>query len=135
MRKFVFDTNVWISGLLWNGAPRKLIERTIQGSIQVAISPILLQELYDLLTRPKFGLGEITVHRYIKEVEDICVLVSPKIVDKVVIADPDDDHVIACAVEFDAEIIATGDEHLLALRGYLGVRCLSPAEVLTRLNS
>ncbi len=126
MRKFVFDTNVWISGLLWNGAPRKLIERTIQGSIQVAISPILLQELYDLLTRPKFGLGEITAHRYIKEVEDICVLVSPKIVEN---------QVIACAVEFDAEIIATGDEHLLALRGYLGVRCLSPAEVLTRLNS
>lgn len=134
MRKVVFDTNVWISGLLWKGAPRSLIELAIRGSVRIAISPVLLQELFDVLCRPKFGLGEITAHLYVREVEDLCILVSPEEVPAVIAENPNDDHVLALACAFDAEIIASGDEHLLALRGHLGVRCLSPADALARLG-
>jgi putative PIN family toxin of toxin-antitoxin system len=133
MRRVVFDTNVWVSGLLWNGAPRLLIELALKGQIRVGISPYMQQELFEVLCLPKFGLGELTAHRYVREVEDLCTIVSPITVKVIIAKDPDDDHVLACAVEFDAEIIASGDEHLLALRGHLGVRCLSPAEALARL--
>ncbi len=133
MRKVVFDTNVWVSGLLWNGVPRALIELALRGHIRVAVSPWMLAELKDVLERPKFGLGELTAFRFVREVEDLCELVAPEIVPALIPKDPDDDHVVACAIAFDAEIIATGDEHLLALRGHLGVRCLTPAEALLRL--
>jgi predicted nucleic acid-binding protein len=94
----------------------------------------MLQELFEVLCRPKFGLGELTAHRFVQEVEELCTVVVPTLVEKLVAKDPDDDHVLACALALDAEIIATGDEHLLALRGHLGTRCLSPADALLRLQ-
>ena len=133
MRRVVFDTNVWVSGLLRKGAPRSLMELAITGRIRVGISPYILQELFDVLCRPKFALGELTAHRYIREVEELCVLVAPTSVETIISQDPDDDHILACALAFDAEIIASGDEHLLALRGYVGIRCLNPADALARL--
>ena len=134
MRKLVFDTNVWISGLLWMGPPRALIDLAVRGKIRVAISPVMLAELFEVLCRPKFGLGELTAHRFVQEVEELCTVVVPSTVEKIIAKDPYDDHVLACALAFDAEIIATGDEHLLALRGHLGVRCLNPVDALARLG-
>ena len=133
MRKVVFDTNVWVSGLLWKGAPRTLIELALQGRVRVGISPWMLQELEDVLCRSKFGLGELAAHRFVREVEDLCELVVPDVVEAVVRKDPDDDQILACALSFDAELVATGDSHLLELRGHLGVRCLDPATALARL--
>ena len=48
--------------------------------------------------------------------------VSPQTVPAVVTADPDDDHVLACAVTGHADLIVSGDKHLLGLGGqYNGI--------------
>ena len=51
------------------------------------------------------------------------VLVPP-----VVLADPDDDHVVAAAVAAEADLIISGDRHLLALRSHRGISILTPAD-------
>jgi putative PIN family toxin of toxin-antitoxin system len=51
-----------------------------------------------------------------------------------VVRDPDDDHVIACALEAEAEIIVSSDADLLTL-GYRDIDILSAAQMLRRLSA
>jgi hypothetical protein len=48
--------------------------------------------------------------------------------------DPDDDKFIECALVAGAEVIVSGDHHLLDLGEHEGVRILSAAEFLARFN-
>jgi len=56
--------------------------------------------------------------------------VTPASVPRAVLNDPDDNHVIAAAVAGQADIIASGDRHLLSLGIYQGIRILRPADAL-----
>jgi predicted nucleic acid-binding protein len=46
--------------------------------------------------------------------------------------DPDDDHVLACAVCAKAQLIVSGDSHLLDLRVYQGIPSALPRLRSTR---
>jgi len=48
-------------------------------------------------------------------------------------ADPDDDHVLACAVAAQADLIVSGDPDLLNLKSYQHIPIVSPVEALKRL--
>jgi len=52
----------------------------------------------------------------------------------IVLADPDDDFVLACAMAAKAEVIVSGDSHLRSLRTYEGVEILTAAECLSRIS-
>ena len=51
--RLVLDTNVVLSGVVWQGTPFRLLE-TIrqQPSVQLYSSTVLLEELADVLARP-----------------------------------------------------------------------------------
>jgi len=53
--KIVLDTNTVISGLLWKGAPRQVLDLARAGSFTIFTSPELLAELADVLGREKFS--------------------------------------------------------------------------------
>ena len=44
--------------------------------------------------------------------------------------DPDDDHLLAAALEGRAAFLVTSDQHVLSLGEYEGVRIVTPAEFL-----
>jgi predicted nucleic acid-binding protein len=48
----------------------------------------------------------------------------------VVIEDPDDDEILACALAARADAMTSGDRHLLALKSFRGIPILSPSELL-----
>jgi predicted nucleic acid-binding protein len=48
--------------------------------------------------------------------------------------DPEDDQVIAAALAGQADIIASGDHHLLSLGTYQGIQIMRPADVLARIT-
>jgi predicted nucleic acid-binding protein len=53
---------------------------------------------------------------------------APINVPRVITNDPDDDHVLACAVAAQADFIVSGDKHLHSLGGqYQGIRIVSAA--------
>ena len=55
---------------------------------------------------------------------------------KEIVADPDDDKVLECAVVANATHIVSGDrKHLLPLGSYRGIRVVSPAEFLRTIES
>ena len=63
-------------------------------------------------------------------------MVSPSDVPKVVLTDPDDDHVIAAAVTGQADLIASGDKRdLLPIGSFQGIPIITAREVVERLDA
>lgn len=46
------------------------------------------------------------------------------------IRDPDDDHVLGCALAASAKVIVTGDKDLLSLHPFRGIAIVKPAAYL-----
>jgi putative PIN family toxin of toxin-antitoxin system len=129
--RVVLDTNVLISALLFDGPPRQILRMIIAGSIDCSLSPAILDELRDVLQRPKFGFSSRQAAAVVEELCSFCEIVDPVIRISVVKADPDDDRVIECAVQAKASVIVSGDAHLLGLGTHKGTRILSPADFLS----
>lgn len=66
---------------------------------------------------------------------EIIELVTPDLVPRVVMADADDDHVIAAAIAAQADIIVSGDRHLLTLGTHQDIRILTPAQALALIGT
>jgi predicted nucleic acid-binding protein len=75
------------------------------------------------------------VAREIAGLRDAALLVIPTEAPAVIADDPDDDHVLACAVAGEADYIVSGDRHLLTLGEYRGIRILRPAAFLALLDT
>jgi putative PIN family toxin of toxin-antitoxin system len=132
--KLVLDTNTVISGLLWHGAPRQVLDLARSGSISLFTSPELLAELEDVLGRKKFAarlrMAQVTVDELVYGYAALATTIHAAKIDPVIKADPDDDVILACAVAAKAEVIASGDSHLLDLKEYEGIRILTVNKVL-----
>ena len=133
--RLILDTNVVVAGLLWHGAPRRLIGLAIDDeSISLYSSPVLIGELANTLGYQRFvkriALFETSVAALVAQYEAMVTLVSPIHTPRVVTNDPDDDHVIACAVAANAKSIVSGDKHLLTITPYQNISILSPANAL-----
>jgi predicted nucleic acid-binding protein len=48
-------------------------------------------------------------------------------------ADPDDDHVLACALAANADLVVSGDSHLLDLKSYQNISIVGAADALQRI--
>jgi putative PIN family toxin of toxin-antitoxin system len=130
--RVVLDTNVIISALLFGGTPRELLTSLIRAEFEIVTSPFLLDELERLLQR-KFSFSRQAARELRREVWSLADEVEPPHVPRVC-SDPDDDHVVAAAVEGEAGYIVTGDEALLEIDSHLGIEILRPAEFASRLR-
>lgn len=125
----------WLPVLLWHGAPRGLIDLAIDDeTISLYSSPVLIEELANTLGYQRFvkriALFDTSIAALVAQYEAMVTLVSPTHTPRVVTSDPDDDHVIACAVAAKAESIISGDKHLLTIKFYQNISILSPADAL-----
>jgi predicted nucleic acid-binding protein len=53
----------------------------------------------------------------------------------VIAVDPDDDAVLACALTARAEVVVSGESHLLGLKEYEQIPIVTAAHLLARLTS
>jgi putative PIN family toxin of toxin-antitoxin system len=115
--KVVLDTNTIISGLFWNGAPRQVLDMAHDGLIDLYTSIDLLAELADVLSREKFSKqldeSQVAVDDLVTGYSSLATVIHVKKIPSVIRDDPDDDMVLACAISADAQIIVSGDSHLL----------------------
>lgn len=138
--RLVLDTNTVVSGLLWKGAPHALLETaSARRDLILHSSPKLLAELADVLARKKFGAalaaGGKTPEQLLSRYISVVHVVRPESVPAAVLSDPDDDHVLACALAAQADLIVSGDNDLLALKEYQGIPIVTAAEALRRVTA
>lgn len=130
----VIDTNVVLSGLLWHGAPHRLLERVRSGELVLITSPALLAELAEVIGREKFGAilerSNISQERLLDDLQRVTEVIKPPALQKPVCRDPDDDEVLALGIAAQADLIVSGDNDLLALKEYQGIRIVNPVEAL-----
>jgi hypothetical protein len=135
--RVVLDTNVVVSALVWGGTPYKLLQAAANGDIELVTSPALIDELRDVLTRshlaPRLAAKQSSAARAIDFYSQLAIHVSPLATPKVVAADPDDDHVIACALAGNAMLVVSGDAHLLKIGKHQHIEIVSVAEAVRRI--
>jgi putative PIN family toxin of toxin-antitoxin system len=132
--RIVCDTNVLVSGVLFGGFARQLLVLVSRGKLTNFISQDLLREVEAVLSRPKFQLSPAQAFAIIGVFRETFEHVSsPAQPVRVVESDPDDDRVLEAAQVAGAEVIVTGDKHLLSLGTWQGIRIMSPAELIERL--
>lgn len=122
-----------VSALLWQGTAHQLLQaiRQRQGT-RLLSSPALLAELLDVLSRPfavkRLALIGKSAREEVADYLEAVELVEPASVPRVVPNDADDDEVVACAVAAQAQLIVSGDQHLLDLGdSYQGISIVSTA--------
>lgn len=128
-----------VSGIFGHGPPHAILERAVAGAWLLFVTPSLLAELQRTLTRPKFDSVVRASRRtpaqlvtaYARQTRVIRSMPIPP----VIVDDPDDDAVLACAVAARARTVVSGDRHLLALGAYRGIRILTPAAFLAEVGT
>lgn len=134
----VADSNVVVSGLLWRGPSRALLDLAREGRIELFTSLELLGELLDVLGRPKFQprlqLAAVAPIDLVVGYASLATRIHTREREPVIAEDPDDDAVLACALAAEADVIISGDRHLLALEVYRGITILTPRRALDSLE-
>ena len=126
----VIDTNVIISALLFGGKPQRVLEMVLKGTVRMATSKVMLDEIAGVLQGRKFKYPPEVAFGIVRELESISDLVVPLRRIEAIRADPCDNMVLECAVPAGADCIVTGDAHLLELKEFETIRIVTPAQFL-----
>ena len=129
--RIVPDTNVIISGILFGGIPRLILDMLISGQHDFFLSMQILEEIREVLNRPKFGFDNESALLLIEELHSLCKIVKPTKSINFIIDDPDDNKILECAVAANAEIIISGDSHLLSVGSCKDIKILSPRQFIS----
>ena len=116
-----------------------MLDAAISGAVELYTSAVLVAELREVLAYPKLAQrlaasGE-SADGCLAQYLALATLTAAATIEGVVIADPDDDHVIACALSAQADVIVSGDAHLLELKGYQRIRILQASAALALIGS
>jgi predicted nucleic acid-binding protein len=74
--------------------------------------------------------ADTSVEELVLGYASLAITVRTENITPVVEADPDDDKVLACAKTANAEIIVSGDSHLLDLGEYDGIKILTVNQLI-----
>lgn len=131
--RVVFDTNIYLSAILFGGALRLCLEAARRGEIILIVSRAILLELAKVL-REKFGWGDSEIADVIVGLSKFSIIVRSTRKLTVIKDDPSDNRILEAAVEGKADMIISGDkQHILPLHRFRGIEILSAAEFLKRM--
>ncbi|NMG19468.1 putative toxin-antitoxin system toxin component, PIN family [Brasilonema bromeliae SPC951] len=132
-QRFVFDTNVLISAFLFSQSkPRQALDKAQDIGV-IIFSSSVFSELREVLYRPKFD-RYLTEERRQELLEDLTqtaqfIDVTEQISE---CRDPKDNKYLELALSGQAECIVTGDDDLLVLNSFRGIKILTVQEFLAR---
>ena len=122
--RVVLDTNILVSALIAKGSPPDILYQAwLNGEIEVVMTSAQVAEVKDVLARPRLKqfiqaeeADAITqyIDAYARVLTDFQIVnVSP---------DPDDNRILAAAIDGKVDLIVSGDrKHMLALEEVHGI--------------
>ena len=138
MLTVVLDTNVFVSSLLVKGGlPAQVLRAWRDRQYVLVTSPAIIAEIQSTLSYPhirhKYAITDDDMEGLRALLERDALLVPGHTRPEGVIPeDPSDEQVLACAVEAGADVIVSGDRHLLELGAYQNIPILTVRAFLER---
>jgi putative PIN family toxin of toxin-antitoxin system len=121
----VFDTNVLVAAFVAEGLCSKLLMRGRKKQFHLIVCPVILQEFDHVLTKKFSATRNETRSALLIVSEAVHSVVRPTPLGQSVCRDPDDDAILACALEAKVDYLVTGDEDLLELKAFKGIRIVT----------
>jgi putative PIN family toxin of toxin-antitoxin system len=124
--KAVFDTNVLIAAFLTEGLCSGLLIRARKQAFNLVLCDDIIREFEGRLVK-KFKLTSTDI----SEISAIVTEAASEILHNLcpipnICRDPNDDMIIACAIDAAADYIVTGDEDLLILKRHKDIVMINP---------
>ena len=124
--RVLLDSNVWLAILTTDGQCRQMW-RQVRGVSKICASQGILDEIEETL-RLKFGFHPRHAHlltAFVRRQTTPVTVIGPP---PEVCRDPDDDIVLAAAINSGCAYLVTGDKDLLALKKSAGTGIVTPRE-------
>ena len=125
----VADTSVTVSALVFGGIPQAALIKMLRFPCRIAVSTDLQDELVQTLGL-KFGWPPERIADACDRLWADALWCVPEAVRAS--RDPNDDHVLGCAIAAGAQVLVTGDKDLLTLHPFRGIAIVTPAGFLAR---
>ena len=123
MRVFL-DTNVLVSAFATRGVCADVL-RVVLAEHSLVTGEVVLQELRRVLSR-RIGLPPGTISEIDEFLREQEVIAKPRARADVPERDPDDQWVVASAIEGRADVLVTGDRDLLDIAGAAPIKIVDP---------
>lgn len=125
--KAVFDTNIFISGIFWEGSSNKALILWKEGKFTMVTSLKIISELIEVLQDFKIKLPDEMVKEWTDLIVRNSMIVEPK--EKIeAVNDPKDNIFIEIAVAGNVDYVISQDNHLLKLKEFRGIKIITPEE-------
>lgn len=137
MIKVVLDTNIVISAAISSdGNPLVIFEMLILEDIKNYTTQEIIEEIKDVLQRPRITKRMSLVEQefLLNTFERFSEKIVPSLKFRGIKDDPDDNKFLDCAVHVSADYIISGDDHLLKLREFKGIKIVNPAAFIILMN-
>ena len=130
--RVVADTNILVSAIVFGGPPGRIIELAAARRLQLITSPPLIDELREVLRR-KFGFSDAAIYQAETLLRRAGSVVEPAGELMVIVEDPPDNRVLEAAAAGSADVIVSGDRHLLKLETFGAIPIMKRRELLIRM--
>jgi len=130
----IFDTNIYISAFaIPGGSAEEAYRYAVHRDFELFASIAILTETANTL-RNKFAWSNEKIESLLTNIGKVAVVLKtqPHIH---VLHDEPDNRILECGVPAQADIIVTGDQHLLALKHYEDIILMKLSEFLAMLRT
>ena len=125
----VVDTNVFVAGVFFGGAPRDVLAAWRDGRIEIVVSREIIEEYARIGDRLSAPFPAVDFESALNRVATGTVVSAPPLPEPVC-TDPDDDKFLACALAAGAGYVVSSDRALLATSPYRNVVVVRPRDFM-----
>lgn len=134
MIKVIVDTNVFVSGTLWKGAPHKVLELWSEGKFKLVVSVEIVNE-YEAVLNKLLNHQQDLVGRILETIRMHSEYVQPTKFPKAICRDPNDDMFLGAALAGKVDYIVSGDKDLLVLNNIGNLKIINSRQFLDAAGS
>lgn len=134
MLSVVYDTNIYISGILLRGQITKLFEISKEIFFNIYISPHIIAEIRKVMTS-KFHTPLPIQKVIIRRIKSIATITHPTTRPKIIPNHHPDNQILATCASCDADYLVTGDKkHILPLKKFGDTKIITASDFLAILK-
>lgn len=136
--RVVLDVNICVRGLITQGLASEIVLGQAS-RYTLYLSEFILAKTAEVARRPhiaqKYHLGEDEIDRYVRRLRNIGIVIPVETTLNVLV-DPEDNWILACAVNASADYLVISDPHFDSLQGrYQNILILDPVAFLKTIRS